>query len=544
MKKFARTLLIAVLCLMMAVPAFAELKPYNLGLKDARMVRGANAYYVTTSNYCTLYSLDGVALTSAGYGAFTDYGGYLQTFRYDVEGMNCYGLLDVKGNVVVPFEYNMIENNENWAVAIALVEANSDSYDYTNYSKDAFYNISKVGVYYLPEGKCVAELTRDQYLDHRFQDNCINIADRATGTVTTYDAGFNALGTVSDLYDDSLNAARVTTYRDNGRYGLKDAAGNVIMEPAYQSISESYDCFLIYDNELAGLADAKGNVLVEAKYGKVMYMNALPSVNGSTYGYCALGNYYCVTVNDKVGFIDAAGNETFAPKYGKNNVSVNGASYTLEDLEGNIIICAADGNEATISGYKAVRALDYASGMYYQVTDENNSYGLIDWHGNEILPCEYSYILASGDGKYVMVSKDFSTFDILMLEYPEFAAAPVETPAEAPAAPVEEPAEEPAAPVETPVEAPAEEPAAQPAESAGGDYTAVTGLLNTAITLLSGDVSANGAAITALLQNAAAIAPADVAALLNSAVTLLNTDAAANASAAQSLLQTAMTLLK
>lgn len=550
MKKMIRILTIALLCMIIAMPAFAAPTLYRDNLPYTRFVTGTNLLRVEGNDGEALADIDGNLLTGYIYDNLYHEYGYITARQLTVPGVNCYGVLDLTGKTVVPFEYNILKVRNDWVVAIALEDATSSSYDYSNSDGDAFYNIKNVGIFHLPEGK-LADLTRDQYLDHYVVNDCINIQDRTTSTITTYDATFTAQGTVKDTYRSDFAPARYTTFRENGQYGIKDRDGNIIMPASYQTVYDySYGYFPVSTGDKEGLVDINGQLVVPAEYDDVKYMYNMPMENGSNYSYKALGTYYCVVKDGKVGYITDNNVVTYAPRYSKDIVDVNGASMTLTDLEGNLILIAADGVETTITGYDRVSVLDYSSGYYYRVTDADYNYGMIDWHGNVILPCEYDSIYLSADGQYALVSKDYQTYQIYTLDYPAPAAAET-APADEAAAETADAAEQTGRPqlgkgklnkndaAENTEAAPETAP-----EASSDNNNAAVGLLNSAITLLNTDAAANGASAVSLLNSAAAlVGNPDAANLLSSAATLLSTNAEANATAAIALIESAAALL-
>lgn len=528
MKKMLRTLAIALLCLMLAIPASAAapvLVADDLD-EDLRWIYGSSFLRVTGKDGYSMNTVDGSALTGALYTNFTYDKGIVTAAQYNVDEMNYNGAFDVTGKTIIPFEYGMIEvESSEWAVAMVLEQTSVDTdYDYSSWSDDdVFYIIKRADVYHLPEGTKVAELARENFHEACVVNHCINIQDRTTGVITTYDAAFNALGTVDGMSDADFAPYDFTTYRENGQYGIKDAAGNVIMAPSFSSVYVNDDEYaVVYTGETEGLVSlANGEIVLPAEFESVKRMYNLPNTpNGST-GYEAMG-YFVIIKDGKVGYAVKGGAITCEPKYSKDIMEINGASSTLTDLEGKMHILAADGVESVIEGYERVYALDYCSGMYYKVSNADGQYGVIDWHGEIVLPCEYRSISSSADGKYVLANVDYEKCQLYELSYPTQGAA---------SAPVAE---------ETPVEEPAAE-----GEQPSNDNSAAIGLINSAVTLLQTDASANGAAAVSLLQNAAAmLTDANAAGLLNSAATLLNTDAAANAAAVESLLNNALAMLQ
>lgn len=535
MKKTLRTLVIALLCLMLAIPASAApvLVQDNLD-DDLRWVYGATLLRAAGKDGYSMNTVDGTALTGALYTNFTYDKGIITAAQYDVDELNYNGAFDETGKIIIPFEYGVIEvESSDWALAIVLETATADQYDYASWSDDdAFYAIQRVDVYHLPEGNKVAELPRANFHEAQVVNHCINIQDRTTGAITTYDASFAALGTVENTYDDDYAPADLTTFRENGQYGIQDASGNVIMEPSFSSVYlNGNEYAVVSTGDFEGLVSlTTGEVVVPAEYDSVKRMYNLPNGPEGAAGYEALG-YFAVIKDGKLGFVTEGGKVTCEPKYSKDVAELNGASATLTDLEGNLRMISADGVESVIEGFERVYALEYGSGVYYKVSDADGNYGVIDWHGEEVLPCQYESVALSADGQYLLVNVDYEKCQIYQMSYPTAGAA-------TPAAEADE------APAEAEVET--EAPADETAESAA-DYTAVTGLINSAVTLLNTDAAANGAAAVSLLQSAVSTLggdKADVVGLLNSAITLLSTDAATNGAAAVSLLQSAAGMLQ
>ena len=54
-----------------------------------------------------------------------------------------------------------------------------------------------------------------------------------------------------------------------------------------------------------------------------------------------------------------------------------------------------------------LRCPDYSNGFLYIIEDDDYNYGLVDWHGNELIPMEQSRISLTGDGKTLVVAEDY-----------------------------------------------------------------------------------------------------------------------------------------
>lgn len=572
MKTMMRILAV-LMCLLMAVPVFAEgayavgATPVAENVNSASFIYRSNLIDVSASGGSYMATIDGTPVTDALYGSFEYQYGYISAAKVDVNNINQDGLFDTAGNIILPFVYGDIEvtSNGEWALAFVLKESTADNYDYKTYD-DEYFLIDYVDIYHLPD---MAKLTlaRENYHNYGVVGNVLNIQDRATGVVTSYDASFTALGTVDSTYSSTYVTYEYAKFRENGQYGYTDAAGNVIMAPAYGylDLRESYasDYVSIAADSMYGLVRrSTGELLIPAEYDRILNNYYCPSEQMFTGEYNAAG-YFAVVAGGKVGYLKEDGTVSAAPKYPYDMATMYGASYSVVDLEGNTILVAADGVETVVGGYQSMYALDFANGVYFKVLSEDYDYGVIDWHGNEVLPCKYSSISISGDGRYVLACEDYSTVTLFELSYPNDGAAAAETaaaPAEAGAADdgigsslgnllsgnsgTETTEETPADEAPAVDEAPAAEEA--PAADGAADYSEAAGYLTSAVALLNADPAANGASAAALVETAAALLSGrdDVTSLLTSAVTLLGIDPAANGASAAALIESALALIR
>ena len=502
-----------------------------------RFVNGSNLLIMEGNSGYYLTSMDGQVKSEEIYRRTTENEYGMIIVNQNNEELNSTGALNQNGQEMIPTKYGDIDVlNDEWALGITLKEATADQYDYENlWGDEAYYLIDTVDVYHVADGAatCLATLPRENIMDAKAYGSYINIQDRATGTVDTYDASFQkAASDVGDIYAEPEANAKLVVYRENGQYGVKDAQGNIVMEPSFSMIGDfMYGYAEVYSDDKSGLIDEQGNVVVEPVYDDVERLFYLPYVNeyGSGYGYNANG-YFAVVQDGKLGYIDSQGNTTMEPKYSESAVEVNGVTAILTDLEGNERLLAADGTETVVEGYERIVPLQNGSGFYYRTEDAEYNEGMIDWHGNEIIPCENDDIVISGDGKYVLVDADYSDGIVEIYKLPgaeteppaeetaaaaeteapaeETVAAETEAPAEetAAAAETEAPAEETAAAAET--EAPVEEATAAAETEAPAEETGDTGsakaLLESAATLLDNDSAEIRTSVKILVQQAAA----------------------------------------
>lgn len=565
MKKWLCLLLTLALCLSAACGALADCTLTEIGtIEDADWVSDSSLLRVRTKDGYRVCDIAGNALTQDAYNSSLTYKFGYVTGSIVEGGLNSTGLFDTTGKVIMPYQYGDIEIlSRDWALGVKLVEATADNYDYTAWgSEDAYFLIDTVDVYNLTKGTLAGTFARANFKDADVAGNVINIEDRSNGVITSYDADMNALGTVKYTWDETYATMELTTFRENGQYGLKDAAGNVVMAPSFYTIYDFYgDYATVSTGEKEGLIDRQGNVVIPAEYDEIKrgYYGPYDPVT-DTDSFNAAG-YFAVVKDGKLGFVDGQGNVTCEPKYSEKVMELYGASATYSDMEGVTHILAADGSDVAVEGYEKVYCMDGSAGMLYRVNDADYNYGVIDWHGNVVFECAYNDIELSGDGRYMLVNKDYDTpYTLYEVGYPAAQSAAPAAPAapEAPAAP-DAPAapEAPAAPDAPQGAANArsaiagalgrdngEAPAAQTEAATQSGLTDAKVIVSTVITLLEADAEANKASVTMMLDDVITLnQDASVQAIITSVKTLIETDAAANAATAVTLLHSIETLL-
>lgn len=420
----------SMLCLPLVANAETTLTKTN-SLQYSHWISDTNLLCVEGDSGYGIATMDGTLLTESIYTRSFNYSkGYICGAEKS-DDLHNQGVFALDGTIVIPFEYADIKAlNEHWFLGIVVEKSTADQYDYTSWSSNNdYYLIKTVDVYYLEDGKGtkVSSLTRDHYIDSYAFGPYINIQDRTTNVISTYDAQFTQVATdLKYIFSESVEIGGLSTFRFNGQYGLQDAEGNEVMPASYSIIYDFYRGYAEVSTEVkTGLIDEEGTLIVPTEYDDIELSYYLPSSPTSSSGYNANG-YFAVVQDGKLGFVDETGTLTCAPKYSENVLELTGASAVLTDLEGNTIIVAADGVETMIEGYERVSAMYYGSGMYYTVRNADYQYGMIDWHGNEILPCQYDDISLSGDGKYVMATTNYDN-DIYQIVYtPDEPATPSE----------------------------------------------------------------------------------------------------------------------
>ena len=533
-RKFAAAAIASAAVLGLGSMAYAGTTLENIGTVDFAdsWIDGTNLLEKQDSsgNY-GIADMNGNLLTSNSYARVGYDSGYgLITVTVNPEdGINGTGVVNMSGQEIVPCSYGEIDfENEHWIAAIVLKAATADQYDYESWFNDNYYLIDHVDFYYVDDdgaASMAGSLTRDVYKDCRAYGRYINIESRADGSVTAYDGTWTPVETpepLKYLYDDAPGASdEIVSYYENGQYGLKDAQGNVIIGPTYGYISTFEGDYVEVTNDLesgevSGLIDKTGAVVVPVEYediDKAYYAPATAQNGYSSYAYNNYG-YFAVVKDNKLGYVDEAGNVTCDFTIAKDNCDNYGASATYTDMGGALHLLAADGTDTDISQYNSVYPLDGGSGMYYKVTDADYNTGVIDWHGNVIAEVKYNNVDLSGDGQYLLLQAEYGApCELVKLTYTPDAAAPAaETEADAAAPAAEAPA--------------AEAPAAE-APAAEADLSSVAALIDSAITLAGSDAAGNKDAIISVLNKAAeAVAQSrpEIKTVIDSAIGLMGSD--------------------
>lgn len=488
---------------------------------DADWIYNTNLLKVRTSTGYAVQTVDGTVLTEGIYRSLDSYYGYL-IVDVDSSDMAYEGVLTKDGSQLIPCDYADIKVlNKNWILGIKLNESTADVYDYESwFSEDAYYIISSVDVYSVTDNTatCVATLSRENYMDAEAVGEYINIQDRSTSVISSYDSSYTQIATgLSSVYNEPVDVVDYEIFEENGQRGIRDAEGNTILAPSYKYINDArYGYFEVSTRDKEGLVDEAGNLVVPAEYDDVYtsYYGAYNEEYDTTSTYVALG-YYTVNVDGKIGFVNSEGQLASEPKYSRDAMEYNGVSGIVTDVTGAKILVAADGTETILEGYDSIYAMDAGYGMYYRIRNAEGMEGIIDWHGEEVLPCVYEDVSMSYDGKYLLVTEDYTNYVIYTissdLTTETESAEAEETPEESADAAVSESVGE-----------------AEEAETAeASDTTGVAAVIESAISILGTDSAENRAAAASILKAASSKLGDDQAAvsvILESTIEQLETE--------------------
>ena len=423
MRKTLLWMLILVLALCMPTMALGvTLETVLDDVGDIECVDETN-YLIVQSNDTRLYGLYNTAgeqLMPCEYG-FLGHAGYGFFEAINEEGLNNHALLSENGSVVIDYNYAAFELfNERWGAAVILEETDGEVYDYSGgfLGGGTHYLVTRYDIYDLAAAKLVGSLEREQYNRCTPYGDYLFIEDR-NDQITVYDANLTALDIkveylhkgydvvdgnavcVADgkvirenctniSYDSSTGLIKV--WGKNAGVGLYESEGNELIPCEYDSIGMVYDGYAPVElNGMTGLYDIKGGKLaVPCEYDDVKYFG-LGTINRYMHN-----GYACVEKDGKVGFVDANGNVTCEIKYASGAVTQHGCSLSVTDMDGSVYLIAGDGTQ-TKTDFDEISEYSGGDGSLLVVTKGDAS-GLVDWHGEEVLPLEYkSYDLEITD---------------------------------------------------------------------------------------------------------------------------------------------------
>lgn len=511
-------------------------------------IDGTNLLVMTTAGEAyALVDLAGNQLTEEKYAAFEETDGWLKADVKDGD-TDKYGVLAMDGTEIIPCQYDELKIlGEHWVVAYVLeVKGTEDDYDFKNYLNDNYYQISQAVVYHISDTELTSvTLTRDQIADVAAEGEYLNVQDRSTGVVTTYDSEFQAVGSASWVSDfDNVSGNSVLVKKLSAEKGL-----SVWREDFPDGYSPAYGNG---DIDNMGITDMEGNLVVPLQFDRFESYFL-----GWDTHYWANG-YFCAEKEDMLGYVSADGAVTCELKYPSDKFYNYGMAGYLKEDDGTSTLVSADGVET--KGYSYLRST--GRGMIWY-TDSD----LIDWHGNVLISGIQS-ASASTDGNFLVVRDGrggcelygVNGMTVAQAMGGEAAVPAAEQSTEAPAEPA---AETETQPVQTETAAeteaqpaqtePAAETEAQPAqtepvaetEAVSGQTSSTAVLLQNASDLAAADLQANSASVLALLQGAKAILDTEnpeAATVVNSAITLL-TAGAGDSTTITTLIGTAIGML-
>lgn len=327
--------------------------------------------------------------------------------------VNCLAIYKIDGTKVSGFSYGVVNvYGSRWAAGIVLADAAEGEKDFT--VKNTDYIIGRYDLYFVSEegASLVASLDREQFASARQHGDYISIQNRA-GETTAYDCRFQPV--LTGLYD--VKAA----YFGMANNQIVNNITKEAVASGYIEVSEAdlpTRMLLVASTvgadgvQVQAVLDTDGNLLMPAEYTVVTVIDPYVVVADGTgllglysltekrlvvpCGYTGFlasatsadpyvnNGYICVEKDGMCGFVDASTGEVTCPtEYNSRIVKLYGCSMVF-DTEKGFVLIAADGTRTELYEYTEMPASNGDGTLL--VARKDGYYGLIDWHGNEMLP--------------------------------------------------------------------------------------------------------------------------------------------------------------
>jgi len=442
--------LMAALVLLLSATATAEVKVETDTLtRSVILCDATNCFYARVNGSYQVFDAQGNAL-SLGYPDLTARQGGLY-YEFPGSGLNYVGLLDARGQLLIPPSYNQIRFlDDDWALGYVLEPATGDVGDFSDRSTGEKYLLQRADVLY--QGRVIGALTREEFLPSYnagvtgpymyvrqttesgyYIDKAFNKTVVAEDFITSEFTSVYRQGVFHNptqqwafcegctLTEDQVSNA--VWYDDNADC-LIDLQGNVIKSGLKFDYVRAYgEYFSVRLNKLYGIMDKQGNIIVEPIYKEIPY-----SYEG---GLFASEYQTALTEKGCLHYLDKQGNVTASVEYELSTSDYKGASSSaafavVNNMGKYIVITATHGELPT----KYEDYLTPQNGQKLLVLKKDGLWGAIDMAGNTVVPFIHKYSMDHSDDSSVIVGAgNDNKYYLYRMTYEENAAADVQEPA-------------------------------------------------------------------------------------------------------------------
>lgn len=166
----------------------------------------------------------------------------------------------------------------------------------------------------------------------------------------------------------------------NGKYGLIDLDGKVLLSPIYEQISSLKgieNSLIVKQDGLYGLVDNKGKLIINPKYKEIQSLDKKDYKCG----------YIVKSEDDKSGLIDVSGKVILENKYEKID-NIYGNNYYVIEEEGKQKVINQTGETLNINDFNKIMQISN-SGIVFE---KDNKYGVVNFEGEIIIKPIYDYL--------------------------------------------------------------------------------------------------------------------------------------------------------
>ena len=452
MKHLAKILCAVLVLALLVTGAAAELTFNTLFqyMPAIQAVAGTNYVVIESKKDNTrgLYTTDGQELIPCA----TVYLDYISnnffTAYDDKESIDARALWTGDGRMICEAKYGAYKVfNNHWVAAFTVDPERQTEKNFQDVKIGSYnYKFEQIDLYYVTDEQAegiepIATLDRDAYASAAIHGEYIAITNRENA-ISVYDSAFQPVKV-------ELAAANKPLYTVDKKYQIISLLDNSVLGEGYTEVAEVNlsDRMLIKATRLAfsgvkltGLMNLDGSVILPAEYELIDLTDRYAVVadldkQQGLYdleeerflipcAYSAIvacktdidryvhNGYVCVEKDERLGFYDVInGVESCAPVYYKRAVTNIGCCLFFTSIEGELKIVAGDGE---VNLVEADSILTTRGNGYLLEAKKGNSFGLVDWHGNIVLPLyHYKEIAVTDDSSAIIRTSTGMQMDLV-----------------------------------------------------------------------------------------------------------------------------------
>lgn len=213
---------------------------------------------------------------------------------------------------------------------------------------------------------------------------------------------------IKDIVSEIPYEKRVLKFEQDGKYGLIDFNGKVVVKPIYEeleNLSYKEGEFLVKQDGKYGILTDKGRKILDVKYDSIVGDNYYSNKEGYQLGGYIIGQN--TESGYRYGYMTAEGKLVLKPEYNK----IYRMTQIKED-DNSYLVVEKDGQAGVFKNKEQVIPFQYDSINYDElnnvfIVQQGKKYGVLNKEGQSILPVEYENLVI--EGIYIYGDKDNKT---------------------------------------------------------------------------------------------------------------------------------------